>query len=58
MYYLRHILPLEAWERAWILGALPMLLLPHVGDKDAPIEAYVSDALHFRRGIREYQSWL
>ena len=31
----------------------PPAALPNVNGKDEPIQAYVSDALHFRRGIRK-----
>ena len=34
-----------------------MAALPNVKGTDKPIDAYVSDALHFRRGIRTYLTW-
>jgi hypothetical protein len=34
-----------------------MAALPNVEGMDKPIDAYVSDALHFRRGIRAYLTW-
>jgi hypothetical protein len=38
--------------QAWLLGSFGMLQMPHVPKGKNAIKTYVSEALHFRRGIR------
>jgi hypothetical protein len=43
-------------EQAWLFGQAAMMALPNITDEKDAIYAYVSEALHFRRGTRTYQS--
>lgn len=40
--------------QAYTLGLASMAALPHVTDPNKAIKTFVSEALHFRRGIRKY----
>jgi hypothetical protein len=40
--------------QAFFFGLMAMITLPHVPDLKNPIKTYASEALHFRRGIREF----
>jgi hypothetical protein len=43
---------LPARIQAWFLGTITFFQMPHVEEKKDAIKTYVSEALHFRRGIR------
>ncbi|KIK54755.1 hypothetical protein GYMLUDRAFT_176806 [Collybiopsis luxurians FD-317 M1] len=43
---------LPGWLQAFIFGTIGMLQMPDVPDTNHPITTYVSEALHFRRGIQ------
>ena len=40
--------------QAWLFGVATMAVMPNITDPKKAIKAYVSEALHFRRGIRAY----
>jgi hypothetical protein len=44
---------LPARLQAWLLGTITMLQMPAVKGNNT-IKTYVSEALHFRRGVRKY----
>lgn len=46
--------------QAFFFGLIAMISLPHEPDPKKPIKTYASEALHFRRGIREcfFFGWL
>lgn len=39
--------------QAYFFGLIAMVTLPNVPDPKKPLKTYASEALHFRRGIRE-----
>ena len=45
---------LPGYMQAWLFGVATMAVMPNITDPKKAIKAYVSEALHFRRGIREY----
>lgn len=44
---------LSGKKQAYLLGVAAMLSLPNITKVKDTIKAHVSDALHFRRGIRK-----
>lgn len=44
---------LSGRQQAYLFGVASMLALPNVTSRVEVITTYVSEALHFRRGIRE-----
>ena len=40
--------------QAWLFGVATMAVMPNITDPKKAIKTYVSEALHFRRGIREW----
>lgn len=45
---------LSASAQAWLMGKTTMSQMPTVKNEANAIQTYMSEALHFRRGIRKY----
>ncbi|KZT00933.1 uncharacterized protein LAESUDRAFT_739389 [Laetiporus sulphureus 93-53] len=48
---------LPGYMQAWLFGLATMAVLPNITDPKNAIETYVSEALHFRRGIQNFRCW-
>ncbi|TFY63527.1 hypothetical protein EVJ58_g3204 [Rhodofomes roseus] len=48
---------LPGYMQAWLFGVASMAAMPNITDPKKAIKTYVSEALHFRRGIQNFRCW-
>ncbi|KAH9914605.1 uncharacterized protein B0H18DRAFT_1044638 [Fomitopsis serialis] len=45
------------YMQAWLFGVASMAAMPNITDPKKAIKTYVSEAVHFRRGIQNFRCW-